>query len=73
MTFFHIFHSRCFANVGRKDGSVPLNLGSSCFEIGVVIHEILHTLGFLHEHTRPDRDKYVTVNHTNIRDGKCVL
>ena len=30
----------------------------------VLHHEVLHTLGFEHEHSRPDRDQYLTVNET---------
>ena len=32
-------------------------------------HEIAHALGLIHEHQRPDRDSYVTVNTANIRRG----
>jgi hypothetical protein len=32
----------------------------------VVLHEMMHNLGFLHEHNRIDRNQYVTVNFTNI-------
>ena len=34
------------------------------------VHELLHTLGFVHEHTRPDRDNFVDVNVENIKPGK---
>ena len=29
------------------------------------VHELLHTLGFVHEHTRPDRDKFVEVHEAH--------
>ena len=31
-----------------------------------IYHELLHILGFLHEHQRPDRDNYVTFHVGNI-------
>jgi len=31
---------------------------------------MLHTLGFAHEHKRPDRDEYVTVVFDKIQPGK---
>jgi hypothetical protein len=32
----------------------------------VMAHEFCHTLGFWHEHTRPDRDAYVTVYYDRV-------
>ena len=34
------------------------------------VHEFLHTLGFVHEHTRPDRDDFISINFDNIEPGE---
>jgi len=47
-------------------------LGNSCLERGQgqVQHEIMHALGFHHEHSRPDRDTYVTVLYQNVAESE---
>ena len=40
-------------------------------KVGNLIHEIGHTLGFFHEHSRPDRDQFVKVNLDLVMQGEC--
>jgi hypothetical protein len=40
---------------------------------GQILHEIMHILGFSHEHVREDRDQYITVMWDNIKPGKISL
>jgi Astacin (Peptidase family M12A) len=58
----------CSSNVGRIGGRQYVNLASGC-STGNTIHELLHALGVFHEHTRCDRDTYVTINTANIQSG----
>jgi hypothetical protein len=37
--------------------------------MGAVIHEIGHTIGMWHEHTRSDRDRFIHVDFSNIIMG----
>lgn len=60
-------HSVCSAQVGYNGGHRYVYLrdttaGDDPCSLGVMVHEIGHVLGFWHEHTRPDRDRYVTIN-----------
>ena len=34
-----------------------------------VTHELLHMLGFVHEHMRPDGDDFITIHKENIVAG----
>jgi Astacin (Peptidase family M12A). len=47
-----------------------LFIGISCLEEGQIQHELLHALGFFHEHSRPDRDNFVKVREQYIQEGK---
>nr|AID23683.1 tolloid [Hofstenia miamia] len=61
----------CCSFVGRKgEGSQAISIAKNCDKFGVVIHELGHAVGFWHEHTRPDRDQYITVLKENIMDSQ---
>ncbi|CAF0910020.1 unnamed protein product [Didymodactylos carnosus] len=52
---------------GSQDVSIDKN---GCVSQSIVIHELLHTVGFAHEQSRPDRDSSVAVQWTNIQNGQ---
>ncbi|XP_065051141.1 uncharacterized protein LOC135680862 isoform X2 [Rhopilema esculentum] len=59
----------CWSLIGRVGGKQQISVGSGCGHKGVVIHELMHAIGFWHEQSRPDRDKYVKVIYENVLDG----
>uniref|UniRef100_A0A3Q2ZJA1 Metalloendopeptidase n=1 Tax=Kryptolebias marmoratus TaxID=37003 RepID=A0A3Q2ZJA1_KRYMA len=59
----------CASMVGCSGGSQPVYFDSTCSK-GNLCHELIHTLGLYHEHTRQDRDQYITINWPNILPGK---
>ncbi|XXF77240.1 M12 family metallopeptidase [Myxococcaceae bacterium GXIMD 01537] len=61
----------CYANIGTsRQPNQEISLGSGCEPYkGKALHEMLHTLGFWHEQSRPDRDQYVTIRFENIVRG----
>lgn len=56
----------CYSMIGRVGGAQTLSLGEGCTETHTVIHEFMHALGFLHEHTRFDRDQYIKILKGNL-------
>ncbi|XP_006821240.1 protein SpAN-like [Saccoglossus kowalevskii] len=60
----------CWSYVGRVGGGYQnISIGFTCEMFGTIVHEIGHAIGFWHEHSRLDRDNYVTIHFENIETG----
>ncbi|KAL1474761.1 hypothetical protein MTO96_037744, partial [Rhipicephalus appendiculatus] len=62
--------SGCYSFIGRVGRAQKLSLGYGCRFKGVIVHELLHAVGFYHEHSRSDRDIYVNVFTANVKTDK---
>uniref|UniRef100_A0AC35U8H1 Metalloendopeptidase n=1 Tax=Rhabditophanes sp. KR3021 TaxID=114890 RepID=A0AC35U8H1_9BILA len=56
----------CFSEVGRTSGVQVLSLDNGCMEYPTIIHEMMHVIGFYHEHERWDRDSFIDIIWQNI-------
>ena len=64
----------CYSDsVGRKGGQQVINVvEDECGSVGGIAHLIGHAVGFWHEHSRHDRDKYVLVVEKNVQEGEMI-
>ncbi|XP_048401939.2 low choriolytic enzyme-like [Stegostoma tigrinum] len=61
----------CYSYVGYRPIKRKLSLKvPGCVHFGLVAHEFLHAIGFQHEHSRSDRDKYLKIMWENVPKGK---
>lgn len=57
----------CKSDVGRSRGKHVVSLAEPyCTVKGNIMHELMHVLGFIHEHQRGDRDSYININWQNL-------
>ncbi|XP_071345662.1 low choriolytic enzyme-like [Trachinotus anak] len=69
--YLHFFSgSGCWSYLGRLTGGQRVSLKrDGCLFTDTVQHEVLHALGFHHEHARSDRDEHVSIFTENIIEG----
>jgi hypothetical protein len=65
-----LFPSGCSSELGRQGGKQTIYIGTMCSSLTNIVHEVMHALGFMHEHQRPDRDTFIEIIWKNIIPGK---
>lgn len=64
----------CWSRLGWQAAPQQINLqratpnSTTCQTKGIALHEIGHAIGLMHEHSRPERDQFITVNFNNLTD-----
>ena len=56
-----------------KDTDLNSSDNDHCMSTRVILHELFHVFGFLHEHERDDSHLYVKVLKENIEEGMTNL
>ncbi|PIO66723.1 astacin [Teladorsagia circumcincta] len=62
----------CYSYVGKVGGTQVISLAVDCIADYIIWHEVMHAIGFEHEHQRPDRDKFIRVEYINVQQGQLV-
>ncbi|CAL4116747.1 unnamed protein product [Meganyctiphanes norvegica] len=64
--------SQCWSAIGmwHWENGQKFTIAENCHDLGIVAHELGHTIGFYHEQNRLDRDDYVTILMDNVEDDR---
>ena len=65
-----VSENKWYSTIGENNSSCYMHFSAEYSNIDVIIHELGHCLGLVHEHQRPDRDLYVTIVWDKIKEGK---
>lgn len=61
----------CASYIGRVGGAQPVFVSSKC-QGRQIRHEIMHVLGFIHEHQRDFREQHIEISRTNVQKDKVI-
>lgn len=45
-------------------------INQGCLKSGIILHHLIHSIGFFHEHNAFNRDKYLTIHWDKIVQNK---
>ncbi|XP_047144857.2 uncharacterized protein LOC101241697 isoform X2 [Hydra vulgaris] len=65
--FITTLNDGCWSYVGKQSTEKQqIGIGYGCNTKGTILHEMLHSMGVLHEHQRCDRDSYIEIVKDNV-------
>ena len=67
MCSYFAHSSGCNSLLGRAGGQQTINLGPNCDNAAIVVHELMHSLGFMHEQSRTGRNGFVDILLDNVQ------
>ena len=59
---------RCYSQVGRTGSKQEISLGRGCLFHEIIVHELMHSVGFWHEHSRAGRIEKAMGKMENVTD-----